>query len=127
MRKWQIPVRAIKRADDANRLRAMLLRLAAVVLALVVGGLFFLALGFNPIEVYVSLVEGAVGTTTALRMTARLCIPLLITSLAVTLAFKMRFWNIGAEGQIGVGAIAASYVALYHDDRRESRHTVRRR
>ena len=104
MRKWQIPV------------RAMLLRLAAVVLALVVGGLFFLALGFNPIEVYVSLVEGAVGTTTALRMTARLCIPLLITSLAVTLAFKMRFWNIGAEGQIGVGAIAASYVALYHDD-----------
>lgn len=116
MRKWQIPVRAIKRADDANRLRAMLLRLAAVVLALVVGGLFFLALGFNPIEVYVSLVEGAVGTTTALRMTARLCIPLLITSLAVTLAFKMRFWNIGAEGQIGVGAIAASYVALYHDD-----------
>ena len=44
MRKWQIPVRAIKRADDANRLRAMLLRLAAVVLALVVGGLFFLAL-----------------------------------------------------------------------------------
>ena len=116
MRKWQIPVRAIKRADDANRLRAMLLRLAAVVLALVVGGLFFLALGFNPIEVYVSLVEGAVGTTTALRMTARLCIPLLITSLAVTLAFKMRFWNIGAEGQIGVGAIATSYVALYHDD-----------
>ena len=116
MRKWQIPVRAIKRADDANRLRAMLLRLAAVVLALVVGGLFFLALGFNPIEVYVSLVEGAVGTTTALRMTARLCIPLLITSLAVTLAFKMRFWNIGAEGQIGVGAIAASYVAVYHDD-----------
>lgn len=116
MRKWQIPVRAIKRADDENRLRAMLLRLAAVALALVVGGLFFLALGFNPLEVYVSLVEGAVGTTTALRMTARLCIPLLITSLAVTLAFKMRFWNIGAEGQIGVGAIAASYVALYHDD-----------
>ena len=116
MRKWQIPVRTIKRADDENRLRAMLLRLAAVALALVVGGLFFLALGFNPLEVYVSLVEGAVGTTTALRMTARLCIPLLITSLAVTLAFKMRFWNIGAEGQIGVGAIAASYVALYHDD-----------
>lgn len=111
MRKWQIPVRAIKRADDANRLRAMLLRLAAVVLALVVGGLFFLALGFNPIEVYVSLVEGAVGTTTALRMTARLCIPLLITSLAVTLAFKMRFWNIGAEGQICVGAIAGSFFA----------------
>ena len=108
MRKWQIPVRAIKRADDANRLRAMLLRLAAVVLALVVGGLFFLALGFNPIEVYVSLVEGAVGTTTALRMTARLCIPLLITSLAVTLAFKMRFWNIGAEGQVLIGCLATA-------------------
>ena len=113
MRKWQIPVRAIKRADDANRLRAMLLRLAAVVLALVVGGLFFLALGFNPIEVYVSLVEGAVGTTTALRMTARLCIPLLITSLAVTLAFKMRFWNIGGEGQVLVGGVAAAACMIY--------------
>ena len=116
MRNWQMPVRAIKRVDEENRLRGVRLRVVAIFLALAVGGLFLWALGFSPVAVYASMIEGAVGTKTALRMTARLCIPLLITSLAVTLAFKMRFWNIGAEGQIGVGAIAASYVALYHSD-----------
>ena len=52
----------------------------------------------------------------SIELTAKLTIPLLITSLGVTLAFKMRFWNIGAEGQICVGAIAATYFALFHDD-----------
>ena len=53
---------------------------------------------------------------THLDVYKRQVIPLLITSLGVTLAFKMRFWNIGAEGQICVGAIAATYFALFHDD-----------
>lgn len=43
-------------------------------------------------------------------------IPLLISSLGITLAFKMKFWNIGAEGQIIMGGIFASYFALFHYD-----------
>ena len=46
----------------------------------------------------------------------KIMIPLLISSLGVTLAFKMKFWNIGAEGQIIAGAICASYFALWHSD-----------
>ena len=52
----------------------------------------------------------------ALQATVKIMIPLLISSLGVTLAFKMKFWNIGAEGQIIAGAICASYFALWHSD-----------
>jgi len=52
----------------------------------------------------------------AIQATIKIMIPLLMASLGVTLAFKMRFWNIGAEGQIIMGAVFASYFALYHSD-----------
>ena len=50
----------------------------------------------------------------AIQATVKIMIPLLIASLGVTLAFKMKFWNIGAEGQIIMGGIFASYFALFH-------------
>ena len=52
MRNWQMPVRAIKRVDEENRLRGVLLRVVAIFLALAVGGLFLWALGFSPVAVY---------------------------------------------------------------------------
>jgi simple sugar transport system permease protein len=48
--------------------------------------------------------------------TVEYAIPLIITSLGIALAFRMKFWNIGAEGQICMGAFAASYFALFHPD-----------
>jgi ABC-type uncharacterized transport system permease subunit len=92
--------------------RAALFRVLAIALALVTGGLFLLAVGFSPAAVYATMISGAVGTASNLKETVKIAIPLCITSLGVTLAFKMRFWNIGAEGQISVGAIAASFFAL---------------
>lgn len=50
------------------------------------------------------------------KETIKIMIPLLISSLGITLAFKMKFWNIGAEGQIIMGGVFASYFALYHYD-----------
>ncbi|MEG2213931.1 MAG: ABC transporter permease, partial [Clostridiales bacterium] len=44
------------------------------------------------------------------------CIPLLVAALSVALSFKMQFWNIGCEGQILVGGIAATYFALFWND-----------
>ncbi|MEG1812536.1 MAG: ABC transporter permease [Clostridia bacterium] len=92
--------------------RAMAYRLIAVVLALATGGLFLLALGYPPIPVYSTMLSGALGSLSNLRETVKLAVPLLASSLGVTLAFKMKFWNIGAEGQICVGAIAASFFAI---------------
>ncbi len=101
----------VKRVDFNPR-RAMLYRLAAVALALLTGALFLWALGFPPIPVYQTMVQGALGTASNLRETVKLAIPLCVTALGITLAFKMRFWTIGAEGQIAAGAIAASFFAL---------------
>lgn len=50
----------------------------------------------------------------AIQATVKFMIPLLMSSLGVTLAFKMKFWNIGAEGQIIMGAVFASYFALFY-------------
>ena len=57
---------------------------------------------------------GSFGTELAFRATVQFAVPMIITSLGVTLAFKMKFWNIGAEGQMIIGAICATYFALYH-------------
>ena len=66
--------------------------------------------------IYKTIIEGAFRSAMALQATVKIMIPLLISSLGVTLAFKMKFWNIGAEGQIIAGAICASYFALWHSD-----------
>jgi simple sugar transport system permease protein len=107
----RVGVHVIKRAEVSAR-RGFVLRALAILLALVTGGLFILALKHNPFHVYATLVQGALGTVTNLRETVKIAIPLCIASLGVALAFKMRFWNIGAEGQISMGAVAAAFVAL---------------
>lgn len=86
-------------------------RLLAVALALVTGGVFLACLGLNPFAVYGTMFSGSLGTKTAFREMVKVAIPLCITALGITLAFKMKFWNIGAEGQICVGAIAGSFFA----------------
>ncbi len=105
-------VRMVKR-DSIGRGKITLVRVLAVLGALITGALLITALGFNPVAVYSDMIKGSLGGATGRIETIRLAIPLLITSLAISLAFKMRFWNIGAEGQILVGAMAASYFALF--------------
>ncbi len=107
-------IRVIKRAERPPR-QVTMLRALALVLAIVAGGVFILCLGYNPISIYGTILSGAFRSTMAVQATVKIMIPLLISSLGVTLAFKMKFWNIGAEGQIIAGAILASYFALYHD------------
>jgi simple sugar transport system permease protein len=108
-------IRTVKRAELGTR-QAVLLRLISVAAAICAGGIFILIIGYNPFPVYGTIVKGAFSSAMAFQGTVKIMIPLLISALGVTLAFKMKFWNIGAEGQIIVGAIFASYFALFHDD-----------
>ena len=108
------PLFRIEKRAELGAQQSMLLRLFSVFLALIAGGLFFLALGFNPFMVYGTLLSGAFRSEMAIQATIKIMIPLLISALGVTLAFKMKFWNIGGEGQIIMGAIFASYIALYY-------------
>jgi ABC-type uncharacterized transport system permease subunit len=105
-------IRIVKRAE-LSRAKAWGIRAAALILALCVGGLLIMALGHNPLAVYADMVTGSLSTKTALKATAKIAIPLLGTALAIAPAFRMKFWNIGAEGQIMAGAIAATYFALF--------------
>lgn len=105
-------VRLAKRTDISHR-KAWFIRIAAILMALATGGLLIMALGHNPFAVYRDMITGSLSTKTALIATAKIAIPLLGAALSIAPAFRMKFWNIGAEGQILAGAIAASYFALF--------------
>ena len=88
---------------------ALAIRIGAIVLALLLCGIVTAAFtGYNPLEVYGTMVKGAFGSARKSWVTFQNVAVLLIVSLAVTPAFRMRFWNIGAEGQVLVGCLAAS-------------------
>jgi len=95
---------------------ACFIRIFAVITALVIGALVILLLGHNPLAVYWEMIIATFGARIGFNATIRSFIPLLGAALAVGMAFKMRFWNIGAEGQILAGGIAATYFALFHFD-----------
>lgn len=84
----------------------------AVLAALLIGALMLLALNVNPIEAYSALVTGAFGSTNALADTVVKATPLLFIGLGICIAFRGGVINIGAEGQMIVGAIGATAFAL---------------
>lgn len=85
------------------------IRGAAILLALVVCGVVTTALtGLNPLGVYATMLQGAFGTERKIWILGQNMAILLCVSLAVTPAFKMRFWNVGGEGQILMGGLATA-------------------
>lgn len=88
-------------------------KLYAIGASLVFLSIFFIMLDKNPIEVYYLMIKGSIGTKFRILSTLKYLIPLFLSSLAVALAFKMKFWNIGVEGQIIFGAIFATYFAIH--------------
>lgn len=80
--------------------------------ALFVGGIFLALTGFDPFQVYQTMLQGAFGSKYGFTESIAKAIPLLLCGLGVAIAFKMKLWNIGAEGQFYMGAFAATGVAL---------------
>ncbi|NLL52395.1 MAG: ABC transporter permease [Peptococcaceae bacterium] len=103
--------RIVKKAEIGKKKRALIF-LGSIFAALFVSGLFLAFLKLNPFQVYIAMLQGSLGSAYRIEQTIIYAIPLLITSLGVAIAFKMKFWNIGAEGQILMGAFLASYFAL---------------
>lgn len=90
--------------------------LLAILLALLIEGVFLFISGYNPFGVYGVLFKGAFGTWYGLSESIVTAIPLILTGLGVSIAFRMVLWNIGGEGQLYMGAFAASWVALSYPD-----------
>lgn len=107
------PIHIAKR-DSLVWWKAWGVRAISVLLALVVCGIITVALtGINPVKMYVSMFEGAVGTPRLVWNLLQNTAILLCVALAVTPAFKMRFWNIGAEGQILIGGLATATCMIF--------------
>jgi len=106
----------IAKRSEVSQVARVAIRIGAVFLALLFSALLIRALHLQPLKVYWALIEGAFGTAYRFRETVIKAIPLIITSLGISIAFKMQFWNIGGEGQISMGAFAATFFALRYPD-----------
>ena len=106
----------IQQIPESSVQRNVLIRSSAIILSLLFSAILLVFLGHNPLDVYASMLDGSLGSAYRFRETIVRTIPLVITSLGISLSFRMRFWNIGGEGQIMMGAFAATYVALFHSN-----------
>lgn len=108
-------IRVVKR-ETLKTPYLILLYFGAVLLSLGIGAILLLSLDAAPLEFYTDMITvGTIGNKFAYKSVENLIkqfVPLLITSLGLSLAFKMKFWNIGGEGQFIVGAITAATTAM---------------
>jgi ABC-type uncharacterized transport system permease subunit len=102
-----------ERVLTPSRTASILVPILSILLALIACGILLLLSGEHPIEVYRAMVRGSLGDRYAVAETLVKMIPLLLAGLGVSIAFRMQLWNIGAEGQFYLGAIAATGTALY--------------
>ena len=102
----------LSKRPDLTKTKAAIWYVVAILCAVAVGGLLILILGQNPLAYYSAVIKGAFGKMMSFRGFVRELVPLLIASLGVSVAFKMKFWNIGAEGQFIMGAVCACWVGL---------------
>ena len=113
------PLVRMVRRESMPLWKSIMVRVIAVIASLLVAGvIIFLLTGASPIKVYQSMLEGAFGNSEAnysqkTWITIRDTMMLLCIAVGLAPAFKMKFWNIGAEGQVLVGGIATAACMIY--------------
>ena len=116
MKKTHEPLIRIVKRDKFPVWGVIAVYTAAVLLALLIGMIVLLTLGESPVEIYKKIFSmGIIGNARpgiALKNFIKTLVPLMLTSLGLSLAFRMKFWNIGGEGQFIMGALAASAVVI---------------
>ncbi len=103
------PLFHIVKRDEISMGKALGIRLLAILLALILCGIITtITTGINPLEVYVSMFQGAFGSSRKTWITLQNLAILQLIAVALTPAFKMKFWNVGGEGQVLMGGLAAA-------------------
>ncbi len=101
-----------------SRQKNIMIHLIAGVLGLIACALVIVSLTKqNPIQVYAGIIDGAVGNPRRIWVTIRETMILLLIAVGLTPAFKMRFWNIGAEGQVLIGGMTTAALMIYCGDK----------
>lgn len=114
------PLIHITKRDDMSFSKSALVHLIGIVVAVILSALLIVAVtGQNPLELFKAMYEGVIGTSAAniginkkYTESIHIAAILLCISLAVTPAFKMKFWNIGAEGQVLMGCLTSAFCML---------------
>ncbi|MDD6276464.1 MAG: ABC transporter permease [Clostridia bacterium] len=112
------PLFHIVKRSSVKWYQAWGVRIASIAAALIVCALVTMFLtGKDPLKVYETMINGAFGSEKRIWNLLQGIAMLLSVSLAVTPAFKMRFWNIGAEGQVLIGGLATAACMIYFGDK----------
>ena len=107
--KTREPLIHIAKRDVLPTWQSWLIRIGSIAAALIFCAVIIVLLtGENPISIYATMIKGAVGSSRRVWSLLQNVAMLLCVSLAVTPAFKMKFWNIGAEGQVLIGGLATT-------------------
>ena len=108
----------ITKRKEMTMAQALGVRLLAIAIALVVCGVVTtITTGLNPIAVYASMIKGAFGSARKFWILMQELAILLCVSVALTPAFRMRFWNLGGEGQIMMGCLASAACMIVLGDK----------
>ncbi|MBC9783874.1 ABC transporter permease [Heliobacterium chlorum] len=105
-----------EKRETTSNLVLVMVPVLSVVIGLIFTGLFIALTGKDPLEVYLLMFDGAFGSAYGISETIVKSIPLLICALGLSIAFRMQLWNIGAEGQLYMGAFGATWAALTFPD-----------
>ncbi len=102
-----------EKRKSLSRTALVLVPLASLAASLVLTGIILILSGADPFATYRAMFRGAFGSFRAFTETLVKAIPLTLTGLGVSVAFRLKFWNIGAEGQLTVAGVAAAAIALF--------------
>lgn len=102
-----------EKRESRSRLAVVLVPIVSFFASLLLAAILLLITKAPPFLTYAAMFRGAFGTWANFSETLVKAIPLMLTGLGVSIAFRMEFWNIGAEGQLCLGGVAAAWVALF--------------
>jgi ABC-type uncharacterized transport system permease subunit len=113
-KRFQLPyaIKVEPRQTDVPKWFPLVLSLGAIVLALLLGAIILALVGSDPWKTYAHIANASFGSIGVFSDTLVKAIPLILVGLACSLAFRMKLWNIGAEGQFFLGAFGASAIVL---------------
>ena len=115
------PLLRLVRREDISFGKSMLVRAVAILAAALVCGMFIKSIsGYGILETYKYMFEGAFRNSITINTLCKETCLLLLIAIALAPAFKMRFWNIGAQGQLLVGGLAAAYFLFYYGNKMPS-------
>ncbi len=104
----------LEKREHLSFLPSLLIRIASIIAALIVCSIIILGIThMNPAEIFQGIIDGALGTNRRMWVTLRDTLILLVVAVGLVPAFKMKFWNIGAEGQMLMGGLVSAALMIY--------------